>query len=280
MAIDFKAALTYPWEKEHWIQAVVLPAAGTLAFFMLSGLSMAITPFVPPIGALSGAMTGIVFNALMAGYAWHCCAAWQTTGAHAAPPIWKRDFTGILLDGLRLSLYFFLLVALPVGVLGMLLMGTVLAQLFAGAALLTQGSMPTFSDAVAWATLTQMTLFLLVLAVGGILLGPFVVAPIVRSAQDRKLGTLFDLPAGFALAFSRYGRGLSALGWVVLLNVTYVVSQCLLSLTGVGALSFLLMMPMLISTLHLWNQALGEVAESSVLAGESAASDVSSKGSQ
>ena len=89
----------------------------------------------------------------------------------------------------------------------------------------------------------------------GFFIAPFLFAPLVLSAQSRKLSDLFNLPSAWKMALQHYNTFFQATGWMIATSLLLLVAAMLLMCTCVGILLIpFLQFPQMVIMAHLANQ--------------------------
>lgn len=225
--LDFTAALLYPYRRENRLNAWIIPT-----LLLLLALS---------VSRLDGGITFLVVNVLFSGFFWCLSGVFSKGGLQLPAPSWGHWLT-FLRQGIKLFLY--------------LLIISVLVQ--------TILSLPVFlpleESAASQASLVALILGVVLL----IYAAPVVAAPIIASAGDYSLKSLFNLKKARHYLKGRYSHANRAMFQVILIIAIYVLLQIFLRYLAVNEMLLmvystvvlLLIMPMLVSCWHMINQGL------------------------
>lgn len=277
MSIQFRQALSYPFLKPNRKAMVWLPGAFGYAvgicygLLFLVGLGIALmggdwsilsdeASYENPLGLalqllfhLGDIVIQLGFYTLGLGYCWRLAARLQRDGLEAPGPAWLEDFPKLLLDGLKAGLYYIVIsMILTIPTVILLVMLVVLLAIVFGL-----GFEDGNSVAGVLGIFMLVLLGLLIWMIGSVLLGPFVVAPLLRSAQKRDLEGLFHPGQAWRWARQEYRAGMTGMLYVILMFLVYGLGSLLLviSIVGILLLPFLILAPYA-SLVHLLVQAM------------------------
>lgn len=170
---------------------------------------------------------------LLCGFYWRMAGLIQKSPETAEAPSWRAEF--FLLDGAKLYLYLFILT---------------FPYLF-----LNKFSKLFFLDWIHLQSLFDLLAGLILL--GGFFLLPFLMAPVVQSASNRELYSLFDIPSAMAWGRQRYVQVMLAGLVAAFMSVTLYVLMAMLTCCLLGffmPVFFGLIIP---PSLHILVQAFG-----------------------
>ena len=110
MAFDILAALRYPYQKNNWLNAWVLPATGIIlmqAIVLATVLGIqAAKPDIPPDYIGYGLLPLMLLaTILLSGFFWKVSQTLQLDGLNAACPSWGKQFSQYLVSGMKLLPY-------------------------------------------------------------------------------------------------------------------------------------------------------------------------------
>lgn len=285
MSLDFAQALKLPFQPEYRKNLVFLSTAVMVVIgAVMMGVSFALAIVTIPIDILvrSGGgddgnlISGMlqVFQQLIIslvqnlisiyplGYLWQLCAHFQNPGKHPLPD-WLDDAGDIFKDGLKVWLYF-LLVNIVVGLFAaILIVGGIILLTVVGLAssnmlgevvdTLQHGDLSETMTVLS-AVFVVIMLFMVIYGIAFLLAGPFLLAPPIRSAQDRRLANLFSLVKAWKGVSRHYGQAILTMLLMMLMGLLYGLGTVLSIITIVGWI--FLLFPGQVSMLHLLNQGL------------------------
>ena len=238
MAIDFRAALRYPFSGSNVFHAWLIPGTlillvQALTFGVILGARQAFPQLTQPQLVLLSAPFTIVLNLLLGGFYWHMAHQLQTQGYQAPVESWQQAIGAYFKDGAKLFPYLIL-----VNVLLTLLLGL---PIF----------VPTGTDVTAG-------LLMALLIVGlAIVVTPFLVAPVIQSAQTYRLKDLFNFKKTAAFLKGTYRQGLIAMLMAFPVLAVYILLMALLMMMPITSILLpYAIMAMMVTTWHLLNQGL------------------------
>ncbi|MGE0199873.1 MAG: hypothetical protein AB7P76_02760 [Candidatus Melainabacteria bacterium] len=272
-SFDFKCALLYPFRQENRAGCVWVPGGliylsfavtivlGVGAFVSMMADGGASLQNPESMNALQGSpqmhsvdflgnIVSLILQVVLGSYTWHLTGALQTGGLLAPAPAWFSQFSRLVVDGLKVTIYWFL-IGIVVGIV------MVLALLIPlGSAIISSITHPD-----AWQeTLTQsgpMVLGIFVLVMLGLFAAtPFLITPVFNAARTRHFAQLFDLKPAWQLAGRYYGRIWAGIGLNIALCLIYFVAMMATGITIIGLLTWpFLMAAWQMSSMHLMTQA-------------------------
>ena len=268
-SINFETALLYPFRGPNRTRLVWIPGAAVLLLQLLS-FGIGLVSGLIERAMLDGAdadsavrvlfqlgtqgvasIVGFVISLPLVGYLWRLVSQWRSGKENDPPPDWLTGgyVWGCMLDGLKVMLYH--IPASLLGFLPMLLTFIVVAVFFiAGYNLLSDLQTGGYIMGV----LVVLASVFVTLAFG-FFIAPFLFAPLVLSAQSRKLSDLFNLPRAWKMALQHYNTALKATGWMIATSLLLLVAAMLLMCTCVGILLIpFLQFPQMVIMAHLANQ--------------------------
>jgi hypothetical protein len=261
MAIQFKEALLYPWQGERWKDTILWPGLLTYAYILVclmmgflaaiwalltGSLSLDTFDWGPQVWQ-SRVSTGtgasyngynlftlpaqIAYTCFMAGFQWHFLTGFQNQGIQCAPPHWLQQWKTFFVDGFKVWGFYTLLSM----VLSLVLIPLASLQWWGSNFLNTQQG--------AFSVLNVFILMLpmvLAASIAWILAVPFVLSPLVFSAQSRQFKDLWELKAAVKKTLPRYWVVWFTFFLCLVVGILYMVGTFFLVITilGIFALPF------------------------------------------
>ncbi len=254
MNLDFKTALTYPYRSENIINTLVFPSivvfANMIISFIVAIIAVVILYMMGVDPKDSDLNISIPLASIwMMGYSWHLYGHWQAAGFQAPSPAWKDRWLAFLLDGLKVSVFYSVIILTIVFSLVLLLV-----LLYGPLDSLLKGNLT--PEALGLGVL--MTFFLVMTVIfAWFFLSPFFIAPLIHTSQTKRFGDLFNIKRAIEITLPCYGQVLIALllNWVV--TLIYLIGSIALVFTCIGilAIPFLFVGPYMVSCNHMLAQA-------------------------
>lgn len=263
MSFNISATLNYPFRSDNWKQIVLWPGISMFIFMIICGVLMGIL-YVIAIAAgglthsssdLSAGMgvamipfvlltiviicLQMLLTTAFLGYNWNLVSLWLEQGMEATAPLWKGNIKRYFVDGLKLFIFYLvfgLLYAIPC-----LLIAPIIFLLRE-------------SDFL----ILIMLFFYVVFFIFHVLISPFMMAFPFIAAQDRSLGSLFNVQAAFQLGAAKYGRALLAMlimmGLMIVLMIPIIIIHFVTCGAGSSLIQPFLMMPIMVVQWNLYYQ--------------------------
>ncbi|MBX2860117.1 MAG: DUF4013 domain-containing protein [Vampirovibrio sp.] len=269
--MNFAAALKHPFKKENWKNTLLWPGLLMLAYFAVSFIIGMISGFASVFAGdgdtarlaalairlpleLANMLINLVMIAPLYGFLWHYVGRLVQDGDSGLAPDWMPNIKRFFIDGMKLVLYYCVIVFAFCLVIGIVLGGLIALWLFTvGSTAALKASM-TESSMLAFLAIMGVVLVLMFLQ---FLLTPFFIAPIVYNTQEKSLKQLFNIRRGIELTLPRYGNTLLAQLWIIAAALIYMVAAIPILLTCVGALALpaLFYGSLMCTYAHLFTQA-------------------------